>query len=395
MYIYSFALFLTRITKVASLFLLLCIFSCSTKTEPASEETPSTDSTDEDVVFLTNLQYQTAGIQLGSITMRNISGTLKVNGMLDVPPQNLVSISPPMGGFLKSTPLLQGMQVKKGQAIAVIENLDFIQLQQEYLDTKSQLEFQEAEYQRQQELSKENVNALKTLQQTKAQYQSTLARFKGLQAKLRFIHLNPENVGKGSIQSTISLHSPINGFVTQVHGNLGAYINATDVLFKIVDPEHLHAELTIFEKDIPSIKIGQKVRFVLANETKERTATVYLIRKEIAEDRSIGVHCHLDQEDDNLFPGTYLSGWLETSALAVPTLPEESVILSGEKKYIFILKKRTQEGVYFERKEIQTGNTELSYSEIKSMTSADSPNAIVVKGAYDLWAAMTNTEEEE
>ncbi len=376
-------------------FVLVILASCQKESSQTMAETESaaTDSA-PNRISLTHEQYQVADIQLGNTEMRNISSTLKVNGLLDVPPQNLVSISPPMGGFLKSTPLLQGMAVKKGQTLAFIENMEFIQMQQDYLDNKSQLAFLEAELARQLELNKENVNALKTLQQAKAQYESMQAKVQGLEAKLRFIHINPAQVGQGKIQSSIPLISPINGFVTQVHGNLGAYINATSVLFQIVDARHLHAELTLFEKDITRIKIGQKVRFTLANETRERTATVYLIRKEIEADRSIGVHCHLEEEDDNLIPGTYLTAWIETGGDSVPTLPESAIINAGDKKYIFIQKEKTKEGIDFERVEIQTGNSENGFMEIVSFGKQKPASSIVVKGAYDLWAAMTNTEEE-
>lgn len=377
--------------------LMLNLAGCQKSPEENQEKSPanaSSDSLSANVITLSNEQYQTAAIELGNTEMRNISGTLKVNGMLDVPPQNLVSISPPMGGFLKSTPLLQGMAIKKGQAIAIIENLEFIQLQQDYLESKSQLDYLEAEYTRQQELNKENVNAVKTLQQAKAQYYSMFAKVQGLQAKLRFINLDPSKVGQGTIQSTISLYSPISGFVTQVHGNLGSYINATSVLFQIVDAKHLHAELTLFEKDIPRIKVGQKVRFTLANETKERTATVYLIRKEIAADRSIGIHCHLDQEDDDLLPGTYLTAWIETGNAAVPTLPESAVINAGDTKYIFVQKSKNAQGAVFERIPVETGNAENGFVEIVSFGKQKPTGSIVLKGAYDLWAAMTNTEEE-
>ncbi len=377
------------------LVLFVSLAACQPESpQTVTDATKKTDSAASNLVSLTSEQYQTVGIELGNTEQRTISGTLKVNGLLDAPPQNLVSISPPMGGFLKSTPLLQGMPVKKGQVIAVIENLDFIQLQQDYLDSKSQLDFLEAEYQRQQELNKENVNAVKTLQQARAQYQSMLAKVQGLQAKLRFINLNPAKIGQGNIQPAIQLYSPITGFVTQVHGNLGSYINATSVLFQIVDPEHLHAELTIFEKDISQIKVGQKVRFTLANETRERTATVYLIRKEIEADRSVGVHCHLDQEDNNLLPGTYLTAWIETGNEAVPTLPESAIINAGDKKYIFVQKAKTDKGADFEQIAVQTGNIENGFVEIVSFGKSKPAHPIVLKGAYDLWATMTNTEEE-
>ncbi len=178
----------------------------------------------------------------GKVEQRNVSGVIKANGMLDIPPQNLVTISAPLGGFIKSTELLQGMRVRKGQIVAILEHPDYIQLQEDYFVNKSQLDFLLIEYQRQQELAKENVNALKTLQQSRSNYFGTKAKVEGLQAKLKLINIDATELEKGKIKSTINLYSPIAGFVTQVNVNIGMYVNPTDVMFRIIDTEHLHAE---------------------------------------------------------------------------------------------------------------------------------------------------------
>ena len=347
----------------------------------------------ENAVSLTVAQYQMAGIRLGGVELQNLSNTLKVNGKLDVPPQNTVSISPPMGGFLKNTSLLPGMRVKKGQVVAILENPDFIQLQQDYLENKIQLEFLAAEYVRQQELSKENVNALKTLQQAKAQYHGTLARVSGLKARLRLLHLNPARLENGTIRSTINLYAPINGYVTQVNATIGSFVNPADVLFQIVNPDHIHAELSVFEKDIAGIRVGQKVRFTLASETRERTATVYLIHKEIAADRSVGIHCHLDREDPGLLPGTYLKACIEMNRQNVPALPETAVINAGEENYIFVLRNKNSQRMGFERIAIKTGLRGNGFVQV-DLPGNIQDNTIVTKGAYDLLAKMTNAGEE-
>ena len=147
------------LSKIFLVLFSVVILSCS-KSSEKKEATLSTDKKSNEVV-LTDEQFKSIKIELGSAESRNLSGSIKANGMLDVPPQNLVSISAPLGGFVKSTELLQGMHVKKGQVVVVLEHPDYIQLQQDYLDNKNQLEFLEQEYNRQLDLSKENVNALK------------------------------------------------------------------------------------------------------------------------------------------------------------------------------------------------------------------------------------------
>ncbi len=381
--------------KINTFIFFLCAviaISCDKKT--IDEKSPVSDPKEEsDSVEVTPEQLQTAGIVLGKVGQKQLSGTIKVNGVLDAPPQQVISISAPLGGFLRNTALLQGSRVKKGQVIATIENLEFIQIQQDYLEARNQFEFAKADYERQQRLAKESVNSEKVLQQSKANYVSWQAKYNGLHEKLRVLNLSIPSVEEGNIKSSVNLYSPIDGYVTQVNANIGKFLSPTDVLFVIVDTEHLHAELTVFEKDVPKLKIGQKVRFTLANESKERMATVYLIGREISADRTIRIHCHLDQEDKELLPGMYLMAVVETGGASVPALPDEAVIDYQGRKYIFLAFGNTAR--HFRMVEIKTGNSEMGYTEVILPKSIDFNAEIVIKGVYALLSKMKNNGEVE
>ncbi|UPT65589.1 MAG: efflux RND transporter periplasmic adaptor subunit [Sphingobacteriales bacterium JAD_PAG50586_3] len=367
---------------------LLVISACGNKEEAKEVEGHEEEA---NTVEFTPAQYKTAQIQTGSIEHKQLSKTISVSGVLDVPPQNLVSISVPLGGFLKSTELLEGSKVHKGQVIAVIENMEYIQLQQDYLDNSSQLDYLEAEYKRQVELSKNNVTAVKTMQKAKSDYESTKSKVNGLKTKLLLLHISPANALKGEFTSTVTLTSPISGYVTQINANIGSYINPTDVVVKIVDTEHLHVELTVFEKDVPKLKIGQKVRFTLANETTERTATVYLIGREISSERTVRVHCHLDKEDTELIPGMYLKAFIETGANDAIALPDKAIVGFEGKKYIFIEAAQ----YHFTMVEVTTGVGELGYTEVTLPKDFDMNSKVVINGAYSLLSKLKNAEEEE
>lgn len=398
-----------KFLKCILLFLMVTFVSCQKQDKEEVEEHHHHDE-EENTAVLTEAQLKTAGIVMGHVEHKQISGTIKVNGVLDVPPQQLISVSVPLGGFLKSTDLLQGSRVRKGQLIAIIENPEYIQIQQDYLEARTQLEFAKTEYERQEELAKENVNAQKTLQQSKANYQSLIAKKNGLQAKLKLININLATLEEGTIGSTGFVYSPINGYVTEVNVNIGKFVSPADVLFEIVDTEHLHAELTVFEKDVPKLKLGQKVRFTLANETQERMATVYLIGRKISEDRTIRIHCHIDKEDKDLLPGMYLKANVETGGNVVTALPDEAIIDYRGKKYIFIPMEEEQtaksgepekatehhldEGQHFSMMEIQTNDQELGYTEIYLPEGFKEDTPIVIKGAYAILSKIKNSEEE-
>ena len=391
---------------IITISVILLLTSCGEKTDPLSPNTMDTLYHKEDLntVELTGTQFKTAGIIFGEPEARQIAGAVKANGFLDTPPQQLASVSVPMGGYVRNTNLLQGVRVKKGDVIAVLENLDYIQLQQDYLEAKSQLEYAAAEYRRQQELASENVNAVKTLQQASAAYQSLNVRENALRQKLAFLNIDVAGLHAGNIRRTINIYAPISGYVTQVNVNLGQFVSPADILFRIVNTEHLHAELTIFEKDVHRLKLGQKVRFTLANETKERIATVHLIGREISAERTVRVHCHLDQEDTQLLPGTYLQALIETGMTTVKALPEEAIVNFENKSYVFV-KAAGKAGngpdiaagtgaYHFSMVEVSKGDSELGYIEVVLPERVASGTPIVVKGAYDLLAKLKNSGAE-
>ncbi len=373
-----------------ALFLLITTLwtGCSTKDKGA--ETSIAQPTEIAHVNLTQEQHKLLGIVLGQPSLRSMNGLIKANGMLDVPPQNMVTVSAPLGGFVKSTELLQGMKVKKGQTIIVLEHPDYIQLQEDYLTSKNQLEFLDLEYKRQEELAKENVTAAKALQQAKSNYFGTKAKVQGLKAKLKLININPQELENGEIQNTVSIPSPISGFVTEVNVNVGKHVNPMDILFKIIDTEHLHAEAQVFEKDVPRLKIGQLVRVYLSNEHKERLAKVFLIGKEITPERTVRVHCHLEGEDPSLIPGLYFKALIETDPQQVTTLPNEAVVDFDNKQYVFVEKKSGD--LEYEMVEISRLMSEEEFTEV-ALPLQIGGRKIVLKGTYAMLSILKNTEE--
>ncbi|MDH4092681.1 MAG: efflux RND transporter periplasmic adaptor subunit [Cyclobacteriaceae bacterium] len=342
-------------------------------------------------ITLTANQYKAIDITLGKITRKEMGTSLVVNGKLDVPPQSMVTIAAPMGGFVKSTHLLSGMKVKKGEVLATMENQEYIQLQQDYLDNRSKLEFSKAEYTRQTELAKENINAQKTLQQAKAQYESARAAVQGLEAKLAMINISAHALSEGSIRPSINLYSPINGFVTEVNVNAGQYVNATNEMFKIVNIDHIHAELQIFEKDIHKISIGQKVSLKLAYENKIRNASVFLVGKEISPERTVGIHCHLEEEDPGLLPGMYITATIETSLEEVDVLPASAVVSFEGDDFIFT---PTEKKEQFEIVKVKIGSTSSDIVEVEVPQGFDKNRSIVTKGTFELLGILKNMHED-
>ena len=236
-------------------FLLVMLAGCGNE-EPQQEATAPASET---VVNFTAPQIESASITIGKAEERLLHETLQLNGVIDVPPSNTVSISFPFGGYLKSMDLLPGNPVKKGQVLAVVEDKEIVQIQQDYLVARSKLEYANLDYDRQKSLTEAKANSNKVFEQARMEKQTQEVLVKSLGEKLRLAGINPANLTESSISRRVNVLSPVSGFVSKVNVNTGRYIQPTDVLFELIDPSHIHASLTVFEKDLVRIRKGQQV----------------------------------------------------------------------------------------------------------------------------------------
>lgn len=361
--------------------------ACSSNNEKAA----SAEATAPDKVQLTDAQLKNAGIVTGKAVKEVINTELKVNGLVEVPPQNIVSVSFPMGGYLKSTQLLPGMHVSKGQSIALVEDQALVQLQQDYLMAKTRLVFLEQEYTRQKSLHENNVNADKVYQQAEADYQAQKILLKGLGEKLALIGINPEKLTPAEISRSVTIHSPINGFVSKVNVNIGKYVTATDVLFELINPDDMHAALTVFEKDLTNVRIGQRVNVSFVDDPATSYACeIILVTRNVDENRSALVHCHFETKPKNLLPGMFLTARIQLNDAEVLTVPEEAVVRFENKHYVFEATGKNE----FRMLEIQPGERANGKQAISSTLADFAQRTLVTANAYAILSKMKNTAEE-
>ena len=374
--------------QIMTLALIILLAGCNS--DKPVEEKP-TVQTDGNKVTLTPAQLKNAGLTTGKLEQRSVSSVLKVNGKIDVPPQNMVSISVPLGGYLKSTRLLAGMHVTKGQPIAVMEDQQYIQLQQDYLTAKAQFSFYESEYQRQKELNQSKASSDKVYEQAKATYQTQNILIRSLEEKLKLIGLNPGRISFTNISRSINIYSPINGYVSAVNVNTGKYVNPSDVLFELVNPTDIHLALSVFEKDLDKLFIGQKLMaYTNSQPEKKYPCEIILISKNLTDNRTAEVHCHFELYDKTLLPGMFMNADIEIKSNNVTTLPNEALVRYENKQYVFI----ATGGSQFEMIEVEAGDSENGFTAI-TIDKKLSNETFVIKGAYNLLMKMKNTAGEE
>ncbi|MDD4921421.1 MAG: efflux RND transporter periplasmic adaptor subunit, partial [Bacteroidales bacterium] len=311
-------------------------------------ETEEVEVLPEDIVEMRSDQAKLANIETGIIELRSLSNTLKVNGAVSVAPQNLATVCMPMGGFVKSTYLMPGNTVHKGQTLAILENQEFVDIQQNYLEAKNKLEYAAAEYSRHNELYKEDVYSQKNVQQVTADYKTLKALVRALEQKLIMIGINPARLHEDNISRSVAVISPISGYVKAVNINVGKFVQPSDILFEIENRDKLFLALTLFEKDADRVSEGQEIKFFINNETEEHRAVIYQTGKSIEADKTYKVYASVKNACKNILPGMYVNAVIETSGSKVPALPSDAIVSFEDKDYIFVFdKNKTESGKPF------------------------------------------------
>ncbi|PKG50702.1 efflux RND transporter periplasmic adaptor subunit [Olleya sp. 1-3] len=365
--------------KIYILLFSLVLVACG-NSEKKVEIVPETE-THNDEITITKAQFEGEKMAFGTLAEYAFNETVKVNGMIDVPPHNKSSITTFSGGYITKTPLLIGDQVKKGQLLVTLKNPEFVELQQNYLEVSEQLNYLKSEFNRQKTLFEEKITSEKNYLKAESAYKSNRAHYNGLRKKLQMLNINPSNVEQGRITSTINLYAPISGHVTKVNVSNGTYVSPSDVIMEIVDIDHIHLELSVFEKDIMQIKKDQKITFKIP-EASDKTfeAEVHLVGTTIDEQtRRVKVHGHVDNDKEHFIVGMFVDADIIIDSIKSIGLPKEAIIEVGNDFYVLVLEEAHEDEFHLEKVKLELGKQTENTVEILN-TSLLKDKQILVKG---------------
>jgi len=375
----------SRLLQFALAIALMSTMACN----PNDHETIEilSDSNAEEV-YITSEQFESSDMKLGNLEEKVFSTTIQANGMIDVPPENKANVSTYYGGFVARIKLLPGQRISKGEVMFTLTNPEYVQMQQDFLEIQSKLSYLKEDYERQQTLARDNIASRKNFVKAETDYNVALAMYESLKKKLLLININPAKISDNNLKTNIVIYAPISGFVTKVNATMGMYLNPTDVAVELVDSDHIHLELNVFEKDIQKVKIGQDVRFKLPDvDGIWYDAEVHLVGKTVEGDnRTVNVHGHLKDESlATLFiPGMYVESQITTESSKVMALPEDAVVNVGNESFVLVKLNSSTDGLTFEKRQVVPGQTENKWLEILNPEDFKSTDQILTKGGFNL-----------
>ena len=374
--------------------ILLCstlvLFTNCSKEEKKAEE-QETVAAETSILKLTDVQLKNFVIDTASLQNQNLPTTVRLNAKTEVTPQNTISITNPFGGYVKRIALIPGNYVKQGQVVVVLEDPQYIQMQEDYLTTKALLEQADADFTRQKELNTDKAASDKVMQQAKATKQTLLVKKRALEEKLRLMNINPNAVSLSNIKRTINVYAPMSGMVSEVFANTGQYVSPADAMLEIINPNSSLLNVKVFEKDLASVQIGQYLdAYTNANPNQKMTAQISSISKQVNEDGTVDVFARITNPNGvKMTANMYFNIELTVNQMHANVLPEDAVVHYEGKDFVFERQNKNQ----FKLIPVTIGASANKMVEIKS--PANSGKVYVTKGAYNLLTALKNNGEEE
>jgi RND family efflux transporter MFP subunit len=417
-----------NIIFIAAIATSIVFASCNSKKETHGEETELHEEHENSkTAMLTAEQMKSIKIELSSIEKKQLTASLKANGILKVPNQNRANATASLGGVIKSILVQTGNTVSKGQVIATISNNSFITMQEEFLSISSKAELAQLEFTRQKELQQGNAGALKNLQSADAELKTLKARKASLQKQLELIGINTTSLTNENIQAVVNITSPINGSISNVMVNIGSYVDANNPIAEIVDNSQLHLDLYVYEKDLQKLKVGQTIHFTLTNNPgKEYDADVYAISNTFEPNtKAVAVHAMVKGNKQGLIDGMSITALVSLENATVDAVPTNAIVNHEGQDYIFIVTdahkeeehhsetetaehkheqhghehsekeepEHKEEGTTFEKIPVRKGTTDVGYSEITLIKDIPANSKVVVNGAFFILAKMNNKGE--
>jgi len=374
---------------------------------------------------LTPEQIESIGIKYGSIEKKQLTSSLKLNGLLRVPNNNRASVTSLYGGVINTLSIQQGSTVKKGQVVATLTNASFITMQEEFLTISSKLTLAEIEFERQKELQQGNATSLKNFQTAETEFNTLKAQKASLKKQLELLGINPDKLTSENFQSVISVRSPINGIVGEIYVSIGSYVDANNPIADIVDNNQLHLDLYAYEKDLTKLQVGQTIHFTLTNNPgKEYDADIYAVSNTFEPNtKTIAVHANVKGDKQGLIDGMNITAIVSLDNATVDAVPTSAIVNHEGQDYIFIVTDahseeehhdhaeegeehehdehghghdhestddHSQEGIVFEKIPVRKGTTDVGYSEITLLKDIPANSQIVIEGAFFILGKMNN-----
>lgn len=372
--------------KYFSFIFFLLILSCGKSEKQVAESKDETDGS-ENLIVVSDAQFRNAAMVLGTLKNEPFAEVIRTTGVIDVPPQNRAVVSAFGGGYIKDLPIQIGSAVSKGERILTVENPEFINLQQQYVEIGEQLAYLKSEYERQQIMLDEKITSQKSFLKAESEYKSALARHLSLKKNLQMLNINPEAASRGEISYSAQIFSPIQGSVTAINAGRGSYVSPADQIVEIINTDEILLNLKVFEKELLHLKKDQEIFFTIPEiSNKQFMGKTSLIGASVdSNTRMATVLGDIKKDEEYHFSdGMFVEAEIVVSEESQLALPESAIVEFEGENYVLQLQQHSDGVYHFLPKKVVVGKVFKGQVAILNAKDISDGKQLLIDGGFSL-----------
>ncbi|HMA19216.1 MAG TPA: efflux RND transporter periplasmic adaptor subunit, partial [Gemmatimonadaceae bacterium] len=274
-------------------------------------------------VMISSEAAQRIGVTFAPVTSGPITREIRTVAQVTFDETRVKTISPKIDGWVEQLYVnFNGQPVSAGQALLTVYSPMLVSAQEELLLASK--------------LSRSLADALSEARSGSNDLSAAARR------RLLYWDISPAEIDRieqtGQVRKNLTLRSPISGVVIEKNVLGGQKIMAGETLYKVADLSDVWLEGEVFERDLPSVRVGTDVKAefdALPGEVRVGQVS-YLYPVLNPETRTARIRVALRNPGMQLKPGMYATIRIEGAAETAVSVPRSAVLSTGERTMVFV-----------------------------------------------------------
>jgi Cu(I)/Ag(I) efflux system membrane fusion protein len=309
-------------------------------------------------------KQQLIGVKIAQVSVRPLQKVIRTVGRIEYDERKIATVNTKIEGWIEKLYVdYTGRYVKKGEPLAEIFSPELIATQQEFINAfrwTTQNKGNKGDF------SDENISRMLA--------RDAEAIVEASRQRLRLWDISEEQIKKIEVTGrpirTITLYSPVSGYVTQKMAVQGMKVMPGEKLFDVADLSSLWVIADIYEYELSLVRLGQKAKITLSYfPDKEFFSQINYIYPSISgTTRTAKVRFEIANSGGQLKPQMFTNIEIKINLGKKLAIPDDAVIDTGTRQVVYVDK---GEG-YFEPREVMLGMSVEGFREvIKGLKSGE------------------------
>ena len=329
------------------------------------------------------------GIEIATAGSGKLQVSANLSGGVVVNPDRLAHIVPRVSGVVRKVYKKLGDRVREGELMAVLESRELSELKSAYLIGRERRSLAEATFQREERLWKQKISSERDYLTAKQALAEARIEMRAAEQKLHalgFSHAYLENLSfqTDELFTRYEITAPFAGTLIEKHIVLGEVLKDDAEAFVIADLSTVWVNLTVYQKDLPLMHIGQSVQITAGPDMPAVSGLVEYISPVVDEQtRTATARVELPNSKGDWRPGSFVHGQIVLEDIAVSLLLPKTALQTIENQIsIFV---ESEEGL--EPQPVSIARSNETHVEI---TSGLHPGQrYVAQGSFTLKAQLS------